>query len=168
MQTFSAEQIEEGNKRLLLAAQATRETKHPNQFTMELYGIEECNTPACVLGNYAFRTDLQRTFKLAIFTYTLDWSPGEGKGIAIYRAEDGPTNISRLDCDAPSIQAHFALTQPQAIDLFAYNGCGRAQTPEEAAEFIEKFVMGRRMLADESKQEQDAQMPAPPEDQAGL
>lgn len=164
MQTFTPEQIEEGNKRLLLAAQATRETKHPSKFTMEQFG-HTCDTPGCVLGNYAVRTDLQTAFQLV---ERVTWNGTLVGGVMPVGEDPDLRSSGTVDCDGSEVRGHFALPRDDASDLFGYSGCNAAKTPDAAAEFIERFVQHRRQIAQESALEQTAQMPAPPEDQSGL
>lgn len=129
-------------QRLLNAAKAVRESPSPEAFSMSRYGSEPvrelfrehgCGTPGCVLGHYASRTDIQDEFKLVgmdIFR----------KGAAVpaglwERRVNGLTYNGREICD------HFAITIAQATELFSISGCGYAQTPAEAAEFIERFIV---------------------------
>lgn len=109
-------------ERLLNVAKACRETKFPDDFTMAKFG-HSCNTPACALGNYAVRNDLQRTFKL------------NKKGELRRRNRDGFVGI-----DDDVVLNHFGITHDQSNELFAPYGCANAITPNEAAEYIERFV----------------------------
>ncbi len=78
----------------------------------------------CALGHYAARPDMQGLLEL---------NPRSG---GLQYAADGR--------DAwvgdPSILDHFGLCYWQLEVLFDHIGCGNAQTPEEAARFIEAFV----------------------------
>lgn len=109
-------------ERLLNVAKACRETKFPDAFTMEKFG-HNCNTPACALGNYAIRDDLQSTFSL------------RRSGELRPRDED-----RFIGFDDDEVLDHFGLTYEQSNELFSPYGCAEAQTPNEAAEFIERFV----------------------------
>lgn len=104
-------------QRLLNAARAVRERAAIENFTMACY-FHECGTPGCVLGTYALRTDMQT-----------DISPTLLKN----HRESAPDDIDQ-------IAEHFDLTSEQVRELFAYNGCGKARTPEQAAAYIEAFV----------------------------
>lgn len=120
-------------KRFANAVIALRETRHPESFRMGDYGnadmtsgffrtkeADSCGTPYCVLGNYAFRTDLQRSFDL--------WKGGLCVGRTVVRY------------DGAEVMAHFGITEEEANDLFGPSGCNDAQSPEEAIEYIEAFV----------------------------
>lgn len=169
---FTPEQIERGNVRLLLAAQATLESKVPASFKMNAYA-HDCKTPACVLGNYAIRDDLQNVFELHGYTR---WDGRMLVGLVPKGDEDFLTIHTTLDCDGPTIQEHFALQQGEANNMFGMYGCGDASTPLQAAEYIARFVNNRRTAmaaqvsqATESDLEQAAQVPlAPSEDQSTL
>ena len=108
-------------KRLLNVARALRESKTPNRFTMRTYAHAACGTPACALGHYAARGDLQRTLSLK-------------NGELVHR------NGEHVCFDSPEVRDHFGITLSQAWGLFAIIGCGNAQTPKQAARFIERFV----------------------------
>lgn len=110
-------------QRLLTAALAVLDAPR-NTFTMSTYQ-HPCGTPACVLGNYAYRGDLQSTFKLgSVFVLT------RTRGVL------GPVSFS-----GPEIRKHFGITEEQAEELFGPQGCGNAQTPAQAAKYIIDFVM---------------------------
>lgn len=108
--------------RLLNVAKALRESRRPKRFDMSAYG-RICGTPACALGHYAARRDLQRTFSLRFF----------GSGLLI---NGEPTR----EYSHEVILAHFGLSAPEARELFSATGCQDAQTPAEAADYIERFV----------------------------
>lgn len=170
---FTPEQIEQGNVRLLLAAQATLESKVPASFRMNAYA-HDCKTPACVLGNYAIRDDLQDVFELHEYTR---W---DGRKLVGLVPKGNPGFIesghNTMDCDGTMVQEHFAIGDGVASNIFGVCGCDDADTPQEAAAYIEKFVADRRAAvappvpqATESDLEQAAQVPsAPSEDQSTL
>ena len=108
-------------KRLLNVARALRESKEPDEFTMAYYGLG-CGTPACALGHYAVRSDLQDEFAL------------DKEGDLIDRDGDP---VAYAD---PSVRMHFGITAEQAGDLFSACGCGFAETALEAAEYIERWI----------------------------
>jgi hypothetical protein len=108
-------------ERLLNVAKALRESPSPSVFTMMKYG-HGCGTPACALGHYAVRGDLQDVFALT---------------------ESGSLVMAKDHLDyytlSPTLQ-HFGITREQEDELFGCHGCGNAQTPNEAADYIERFV----------------------------
>lgn len=112
-------------ERLLNVARALREGK-PENFDMYGYVRGDCGTPACALGHYASRTDLQSFLKIA----NVD-------GFDLVYAETGSLcggYESERVCD------HFDITALEAEEIFHSHGCGGAQTNVEAAEYIERFV----------------------------
>lgn len=104
-------------------------------FTMAAWGfslhsdsavVPDCGTPACAMGHYAARTDVQRSFYLS----------GEGKVL-----NASTQSKFRVDADAgTSMREHFGITDGESSDLFGSSGCGDAKRPKEAARFIEKFA----------------------------
>lgn len=105
------------------------EDAKPEDFDMEKFA-NQCGTPACVLGHYASRRDLQKTFKLR-----LDPKFGEG----LIKGRDGHSLgiYDRLVLD------HFGLTFQEAYDLLSTDGCDGAQTPKQAIKYIKRFI-GRK------------------------
>lgn len=106
------------------------EQAKPEQFDMTRYcwyGWEstgfKCGTPACVLGHYASRSDVQRTFKLTAY------------GTLIHRKTG-----ACVDFDSEYVLEHFGIDEYQAGKLFDGNGCNNAETPAEAIAFIRKFI----------------------------
>lgn len=145
-------------KRLLNVAKALRDAaaqpKLKALFTMSQYGysthgngelysgetgklvkIEEaktCGTPACALGHYAARRDLQREFVLDETGDVVD--------------KDGNSFSSE------QLERHFGISagnddpnevSDEAEDIFGGYGCDRAKTPIQAARYIEKFVAAK-------------------------
>ncbi len=108
-------------ERLLNVAKALREAPEPEKFTMiqfvHLAPEGGCGSPACALGHYAFRQDLQSAFTQDTF---------------------GPQ--SGIGCASEEVLVHFGITEMQACQLFDSRGCDDANTPTEAADYIEKFV----------------------------
>ncbi len=116
-------------KRLLNIARALRESKEPEKFTMMRFG-HCCCTPACALGHYASRKDLQHIFKLSE-TGTLRYIVAEGN---FHPSHD-------VSYDEDRVLKHFNITSYESRLLFdVINGCGGAQTTVNAAKFIEGFV----------------------------
>lgn len=106
-------------QRLLNVARALRESPNPEMFTMKLY-LHSCGTPACALGHYGVRSDLQDEF----------YSDEHG---ALYASGGNPWIFA-------AAKAHFDLRDKEADELFDSDGCGNAKTAIDAAEYIEKFV----------------------------
>jgi hypothetical protein len=135
----SPEYLTMNKERLLNVAKALRETKDPRSFNMNSY-FHPCGTPACALGNYAVRRDLQSAFAMVQ---------------RVLGASSYSFFVSAADMDAefgihyysPEVLEHFDIDSGQAEQLFGPNnerGDGRlaqvARTPIEAAEYIERFV----------------------------
>jgi hypothetical protein len=115
-------------ERLLLVAKACRETVAPTCFDMSRFGYlgdGGCGTPGCALGNYAFRTDLQKAFKLR-----------EG---SLHRM-NSTDEFGCLAYDEDVVLNHFDITEHQAVELFGEVGCDHAKTHLQAATFIEMYV----------------------------
>lgn len=122
-------------KRLLNVARALRESPKPKAFTMRFYvrGNEGdcddtshnwCGTPACALGHYAARTDLQRLMRIL-------------NGEAVYRESINGYGICYADA---CVVKHFGIYWSEADRLFGPEGCGNAKTTKQAARYIERFV----------------------------
>lgn len=96
--------------------QSTREA-HTATFNMETYA-SECGTPACVLGNYANRTDLQSEYRL------------DGRNI-----KDSEGLVTHFyDAD---VHDHFGITDDDAHDLFDVDGCGlKDRDTDEDGDYI--------------------------------
>jgi hypothetical protein len=118
-------------ERLLNVARALREAPDNGNFTMEFYcwsGKEfDCGTPACAIGHYAARQDLQKLFFIA-----------NGQMMVHYPNGDWPIMV---DSDKSIVPLqHFGITYEEWDELFDVDGCGNAATAIEAAEYIEQFV----------------------------
>jgi hypothetical protein len=131
-------------ERLLLAARVLREAAkqreldndHQHHFNMCRF-VNDCGTPACVLGHYAVRKDVQELFALgreniAQFAYSV-------RGELLYRKSTvhdyRPTDYCSLE-----VRGHFDVDEAECEALFGPMGCHDALTEEEAADFIEKCV----------------------------
>lgn len=101
--------------RLLAAAQAVEESPLPEHFTMKDF-FHRCGTPACVLGHYAAREDLQSEYKLRQTSIGW-WANGLGTS-----------------------EEHFEISLDQWDELFAIDGCDGATTPAAAGRYIRDFV----------------------------
>jgi hypothetical protein len=114
-------------ERLLNVAKALRGSKNPRAFTMKTYvwgGIgHPCGTPACALGHYASRRDLQDFIEIG----------GQKRLISL---KNGQT----VFYDDAAVLDHFDIGWEEANELFGHSGCGGAETVEEAAAYIERFV----------------------------
>lgn len=108
-------------ERLLNVARALRESQVPGDFTMVRL-VNPCGTPACALGHYAARTDLQDEY----------WIDAYGRFRCV--------SDDRGDDDDDSDAKHFGITSDESSELFGTEGCGEAKTAIEAAEYIEQFV----------------------------
>lgn len=110
-------------ERLLNVAKALRESPNPEKFHMSAYA-RSCGTPACALGHYAARTDLQQAFILSLGFLCTDY----GAEIAFH---------------SPKVRSHFDISREEAEELFSPDGCGGARTALEAARYVENFVRER-------------------------
>lgn len=121
-------------KRLLNVARALRESKEPDKFTMDVFG-HECGTPACALGHYASRRDLQDAFSLRAL-------PGRTYSSLFLRG-----GRSTIGYDYPEVARHFGVSKDEAKELFGFEGCGNAFTATNAAAYIERFVARKAKAA---------------------
>jgi len=116
--------------RLLNVAVALRESPDPEEYTGAMY-MTSGGVPTDPLGHYAYRTDLQDTFKIGFDKATSKpWPVFTSTGKLAYY-------------DSEQTVEHFGLTDEECEIIFGYEGCGGAITPEDAAEFIERFVAER-------------------------
>lgn len=125
-------------ERLLNVARALRESPAPEKFTMGSY-LHTCGTPACALGHYAARRDLQSIFK----PFKGKWAGFVSLVEPRYEIDpDGDNYFSAhdVDYDEKEVLEHFEIDDEQARELFSGEGCGGARTAFEAAEYIENFV----------------------------
>ncbi len=118
-------------KRLLNVSKALRESKEATKaFNMREY-FSMCGTPACALGHYIARKDLQKTF------------------VRSYDVSDGIYGFCTLNdsallaFDYDVVQKHFGIDEDEAHDLFGMYGCNSAGDAVTAADFIEQFVKDR-------------------------
>lgn len=82
---------------------------------------QNCGTPACAMGHYASRDDLQRTF---------------------YLDSHGDVVLTRsgVDSSVTDFIKHFSLNGRTFEELFGGQGCGNAKTPGQAAKYIRRFI----------------------------
>lgn len=108
---------------------ALRESPNPSSespnsssgFTMGVYA-RECGAPACCLGHYAMRHDLQNIFEISTM-----------QRLKLIGGND-------VDFDDDPVLKHFGIDIYESHELFSGIGCNKAKTPEEAAQFIENFI----------------------------
>ena len=131
--------VSEGNQRLLNVARALRESPNPEKFDMGRYGDDDCGTPACAFGHYAARQDLQDRFALVRRELRVSYAE------AIYFSTDVLLRYTgeMAFYDSHLVLEHFGISWEEADDLFSVEGCGGANTPAQAADFIEAFVAKR-------------------------
>lgn len=129
-------------KHLLDVVKALRDAQNDEHFvedfTMQRF-MNPCGTPACALGHYAFRQDLQSEFRLGrpeqdITSSGISYVEGYGNAYKRQAADQS------IDLCHDRVLRHFGLTYSEVIELFDADGCHRAALPGEAADYIETFV----------------------------
>jgi hypothetical protein len=100
---------------------ALEEAKGPEgDFDMSMF-VHSCGTPACALGHYAARTDLQSEFQIV--------RDGMKFGDSYRPISDGYPHFG------------FQIYGPDYMsELFLMDGCGGAKTRAEAAAYIRDFI----------------------------
>jgi len=93
----------------------------PRDFNMTVY-LHPCGSPACVLGYFASRGDLQRKFKLTKHSVSL-------------RDTDEP-----VDFYDEEVCGYFGITYTQAESLFGCEGANEFATPAQMRRRIRKFI----------------------------
>lgn len=115
-------------QRLLNAAQSVLDYDHsedevvPGEIYMGSY-IKPCGAPACVLGHYCAREDLQDDFRVVGRGIRGRYSPGDGLGF-----------------DSIEVRMHFGLRFDESHTLFGEYGCRNAKSAEQVSEYIRNFV----------------------------
>lgn len=111
---------------------AQRNQEMVDKFTMQQYGYasgsddeHSCGTPACAFGHYVARTDLQDTFRLG----------KDGDPLYIETATQSP-----MGAGLSAANRHFRL-EGEGSRIFDADGCDNAETPGEAADFIQSFII---------------------------
>lgn len=100
---------DEQAQRLLDVARACREAPRTNSFTMERFA-NPCGSPACALGNYAIRTDLQNRFSIEMSgTYKQYWLFLDG---------------ALCQYDDVAVCEWFGISEDESGELFSTLGCG--------------------------------------------
>ena len=111
-------------ERLKNVIKAIRERKEEAHFDMRWW--IQCGSPACALGHYASRTDLQEAFVLTSTEVEPAVVDTNHRSFFGFTAE------------------HFDITKQEALDLFRSDGCGQvginSVTAKEAIEYIEDFI----------------------------
>jgi len=123
-------------RRLRSVITALREAPNPLAFDMGQYVYDgddgfDCGTPACALGHYAARTDLQKTFKI--------------RANAQHQVADIMADEQTIQApsEEPAVQEHFGMTSEEVEDIFGAEGCGGAKTTKAAIRYIERFIAKR-------------------------
>lgn len=117
-------------ERLLNVAKALRESPGPEKFSMADYANPGCGTPMCAIGHYAARQDLQS------FLVLDNTKRAHRFASPVFYADSG----IEVCYDSSRLRQHFGIDEGDAELLFGPEGCEWAQTPIEAAEYIERFV----------------------------
>lgn len=123
----------------------------PKRFTMKVYS--RCGSPACVLGNYAARSDLQSLLTLSLGRQDGGFSPLMLAQTLTPGGQYEPTAYWSRE-----VFEHFGISALDAEELFAApsdededsdpndyepGGCGDAKTPEEAVHFLTMWMVKR-------------------------
>ncbi len=116
-------------ERLTSVVKALRDSPDPERFNMDRL-THPCGAPACALGHYAARDDLQEMFVLVPQEH---WYPGSG-----LRLKAAPTK--QVSYTSRVVREHFGLTPAETHELFSASGCGEAKSADQAAMYIERFV----------------------------
>jgi hypothetical protein len=108
--------------------------------------VHTCGTPNCALGHYVARRDLQSVFQFPL------WACAD----RLY--QERHCNINNMilagvwGATRPVfmwrrlVQNHFELSEHQVEMIFGATGCNDAETAEQAAEYIERFVALQKQL----------------------
>lgn len=124
-------------ERLLNVARALRDAHADDKLRAEFYmGVEvheACGTPACALGHYAARSDLQDVWKI-------EKRPRSGMFRMVFTRPEEHDGEEIAYYDDAAVFNHFGIDEDDHAALFSAEGCDLATTPLEAAEFIENYV----------------------------
>jgi hypothetical protein len=99
----------------------------PKQFDMTVYA-HKCGTPACVLGHFAARKDLQKKFK---FNHK-----GDAFSAAVLLVKGGTAVYHEDD----EVLEYFGITPAQSEYLFGCEGKNEHATPAQMRRQIRKFI----------------------------
>ena len=95
----------------------------PSQFDMTMY-VHWCGTPACVLGHFAARSDLQKKFTLS-----------DGGWSAVHVRKTGES----IDYFDDEVLTYFGITRAQSERLFGADE-NEGATPATMRKRIRKFI----------------------------
>lgn len=121
---------------------ANEEAPPERPFNMRVFA-HPCGTPACLLGNYAERHDLQGAFWIGkhkgggqawLFPFDSDWAIG---------------------VESSAVLEHFGITASDAVELFGEEGCDGATTRDEAIEYVRGWLEQR--IEDEASAHDEAE-----------
>jgi hypothetical protein len=102
-------------------------------FNMGMFA-QSCGAPACLLGNYGDRTDLQRTFILAR-------SP---RNEHLYLKLRSRTALIVFE-NGKEVSEHFGITEDEASALFCPDGCNNAHTNRaKAIKYVRAFIKRKK------------------------
>ncbi len=90
-------------------------------------GNNWCSTPACAIGHFAFRTDLQQVMKIR------EVYIGDYRRTSEVVGSDDCTDWWKI------AKEYFQLDGRECDELFNPEGCGGAKTIEQAVEYICEF-----------------------------
>ncbi len=115
------------------------EDANPTTFNMKMIAYDgdhtkhPCGTPACVFGNFAARTDLQKFIKIKVVTFAEDDLSTE---IEIINSRTG----REIWIDNEDVEDYFGLNENECRMLFSTDGCGNAKTPQDAVKYLKTFL----------------------------
>lgn len=130
-------------KRILNVARSLDESADAKAFTMKCFIRGDhndpypnyaekknwCGTPACALGNYAARRDLQKVLTIKKTPYGslyLEFSEGKHK--------------DEIDYENEAVHKYFGVDEDTMYLLFGPNGCNDAKKPATASKFLKTYV----------------------------
>jgi len=117
-------------QRLQNVVRAVREGRNED-FNMSIYA-NHCGTPACALGHYAARGDLQEVFSLSSVN-------GDSFKIPVYN-----NTFTSIHTPFTVAAEHFDITIAETVELFSSSGCGKIGrepiTAKQAIAYIENFI----------------------------
>lgn len=139
-----------------IAKQALRESPDPEGFGMERYA-HACGTPMCVLGHYAAREDLQQHMVLGMHPDPLGglsflaplWRDTRERACGVHSDDEerlyelfGFTGSTGREGSGGE---DFETSPTEEADmLFDSDGCGEAESIEDAIGFIDRFVASKK------------------------
>lgn len=127
------------NAALVLEEATNLKVDGERQFNMEKF-VHFCGAPACVLGYYGSRTDLQKLMVISGTKTKVKGRFGEYRLDAQLVYRKGLYEQDIVDYYDERLLDHFGLNAEQSYELFGSEGCGGANTPLQAARYIRKFI----------------------------